>query len=80
MMFVHTNAIAPELVHTHTESETAERICPWGLGRSEGSMCAASRCMAWRWVETSRHDSEGRPTLSHFWRGYCGLAGKPFGA
>ena len=38
--------------------------------------CIASRCMAWRWVETNIKDGEGTK-VSGDTHGYCGLAGRP---
>lgn len=46
-----------------------------------GSLCIASDCMAWRWVETHIQDRFGNLTIkSGDTHGFCGLAGIPSGA
>ena len=46
-------------------------------------VCIGPSCMAWRWDERSfvhdptPSDPAGGPMPEEFWRGYCGLAGKP---
>jgi hypothetical protein len=35
-------------------------------GVERGSVCVGSKCMAWRWLQGTKHAG----------RGYCGLSGK----
>lgn len=69
-----------------TETEAAEKWCPHarepagtGTGWESVSVnrdchakpmtfCIGSRCMQWRWSDDGK---------SPYYRGYCGLAGKP---
>jgi len=73
-----------------TEALAKTKLCPF-IRRGEsntGGMCAASQCMAWRWVLTketlSPEQTLGAGTASGlaralqptiFVRGYCGAAG-----
>ena len=75
-----------------TEEIAKLKMCHrWSVIHIQGSRtepvereCIASRCMAWRWDESSfkRYNKdknlckwEDSPQAE--WRGYCGLGGKP---
>jgi hypothetical protein len=57
-----------------TEKEAETKWCPHArdadLGTNRegntGSACIGSQCMAWRWLQGTKHNG----------RGYCGLSGR----
>jgi hypothetical protein len=65
-----------------SEAKAMQKICPILPPRTltqpgsdpyyEAEYCLGSNCMAWRW---SAHTAPDNTNL-----GYCGLAGKPYGA
>lgn len=61
-----------------TEEEANKKAC---CNETDGTRCAASACMAWRWWDAiiydvlNRNDIKDTSDLSQR-RGYCGLAGQ----
>lgn len=73
-----------------TEDEAKKHWCPFAREetrqRKDGYRCAASECMAWRWLMTNQSLLGAAWNLdgSMNWygntpRGYCGLAGRADG-
>lgn len=75
----------------HSEEDARTKVCPnllpdifvedvnHGVAHrvERHPLCIASRCMAWRWMETHIKDADGNLTvLSGDTHGYCGLAGR----
>ena len=50
-----------------TEKEAKEKLCP-NYDQNGTTLCVATGCMAWRWVNAPMADIS---------TGYCGLAGRP---
>lgn len=54
-----------------SEEEAKEMWCPMMQRSSVGNRCIASYCIMWRWANRNEMVSP------EYWKGYCGLAGKP---